>query len=166
MLLKVSSPEPADCAHGFGDETELRNMWTNRTRAVTYHGSVRPIGFCGAGLLRRWTVGAYITRAGNTSPQIRLLRPSGPVGPIVLRTSYLTTLSATEDLGVYGHEVSPSVQVQRGDYINILQRDASSQICFRHNGETDTPLISVDIGESTIAKSELCLCISQHREDM
>ena len=111
-------------------------------------------------------MGAYITGAGNTGPQIRLLRPRRRGGPSLLRTSFLNALRATEDLNVYGYEVSPSVQVQRGDYINILQRDASSQICFRHNGETDTPLISVDIGESTISKSELCLCISQHREDM
>lgn len=97
-------------------------------------------------------MGAYITGTGNTGPQIRLLRPSRSSRPILLHTSDLTALSATEDLDVYEHEVSPSVQVQRGDYIDIHQRGASSQICFRHNGETDTPLISVDIGESTVAK--------------
>ena len=129
-------------------------MWENRTRPVLYYSPTREIEFScdDPGNVSRILVGAYITGSGRLTgdlgPVIHIYESGTYIDP--LHTCDLTTLSATEHLNVYECEVSPPVAVEAGDYMLIRQRNATSQICFLHDGQTDTPLISMDVGECCV----------------
>ena len=51
-----------------------------------------------------------------------------------------------EDLNVYECVPDSPVEVSESDSILILQRHSDTKIVFLHDGQTDTPLISTDIG--------------------
>ena len=135
-------------------ESELRNMWEDRTRPVLYYSPARDIEFScdGPGNVSRILVGAYITDSGRLTgdrgPTIRIYESGTDSN--ALHTCDLTTLSATEHLNVYEYVLSSPVDVDGGNYIKISQRNRTSQICFLHDGQTDTPLISVDVGECRV----------------
>ena len=132
-------------------------MWEDRTRPILYYSPAREIEFSCDGSVSRILVGAYITDSGRLTgdlgPTIHIYESgtdSTDTDSAPLHTCDLTTLSATEHLNVYECEVSPPVDVNEGDYMLIRQRNRTSQICFLHDGQTDTPLISVDVGECCV----------------
>ena len=134
-------------------------MWEDRTRPVLYYSPAREIEFScdDPGNVSRILVGAYITGSGRLTgdrgPTIRIYEngaDSTDTDTNPLHICDLTTLNATEHLNVYECEVSPPVDVNEGYYMLIRQRNRTSQICFLHDGQTDTPLISVDVGECRV----------------
>ena len=129
-------------------------MWEDRTRPVLYYSPAREIEFScdGPGNVSRILVGAYITDSGRLTgdqgPVIEIYENRTATDPV--HTYKLTTLSATEHLNVYEYVLSSPVDVDGGNYIRVSQRNATSQICSLHDGQTDTPLISVDVGECRV----------------
>ena len=128
-------PDPAGCINGFLTVTELRSMWESRTRPVLYSSPDREITLdcSGPGFLSKILVGAYITGTGDVGPRVE-------IGDDTLCD--LSTLHATEHLNVYGCvlESDPPVEI---DSVHVVQRYTTSLISFLHDGQTDTPLISV-----------------------
>ena len=57
----------------------------------------------------------------------------------------LSTLQATETPNVYECVLDPPVTIGENSSVHIHQRYATRQIAFLHDGERDTPLISVNI---------------------
>ena len=133
-------PVPPGCINGFLTVTELRSMWESRTRPVLYSSPDREITLdcSGPGNLSRILVGAYITGSGDEGPAVEI--DDNPLCD-------LSTLQATEYLNVYGCVLDSPVEIEGSDSVHIVQRYTTSQISFLHDGETDTPLISVTTSE-------------------
>ena len=117
-------------------------MWERRTRPVLYSSPDREITLdcSGPGILSRILVGAYITgiRSGDEGPAVEI--DDNPL-------CNLSTLHATEYLNVYECVLDSPVAIEGSDSVHIVQRYTTSQISFLHDGQTDTPLISVNTCE-------------------
>ena len=130
-------------------------MWENRTRPVLYSSPDREITLncSGPGILSRILVGAYITRSGDEGPAVEI--DDNPLCD-------LSTLQATEHLNVYECVLDSPVEIEGSDSVHIVQRYTTSQISFLHDGQTDTPLISVTASELLYSEvsihSVLLLC--------
>ena len=111
-------------------------MWESRTRPVLYSSPDREITLdcSGPGFLSKILVGAYITGPGDVGPRVE-------IGDDTLCD--LSTLHATEHLNVYECVLDPPVEIDVNDTVRVVQRYTTSQISFLHDGQTDTPLISV-----------------------
>ena len=118
--------------------SELRRQWENRDPPVLYSSPEREISLnCPSASISRILVGAYPSITGNRSPQIE-------VGPGMNQTCSVSTEPVTEGVNVYECVLDPPVSVDGSDRLIVSQRNAASQIGFLHDGQTDTPLISVD----------------------
>ena len=119
---------------------ELRSVWESRTRPVLYSSPDREITLdcSGPGTLSRILVGAYITGSGDVRPAVEI--DDNPLCD-------LSTLHATEYLNVYECVLDSPVEIDVDGSFHIVQRYTTSQICFLHDGQTDTPLISVTTSE-------------------
>ena len=82
-------------------------------------------------------MGAYPSITGNRSPQIE-------VGPGMNQTCSVSTEPLTEGVNVYECVLDSPVSVDGVDTLTVSQRNVASQIGFLHDGQTDTPLISVN----------------------
>ena len=60
------------------------------------------------------------------------------------KTCSVSTEPVTEGVNVYECVLDPPVSVDGDFSLTVSQRNAASQIGFLHDGQTDTPLISVD----------------------
>ena len=64
------------------------------------------------------------------------------------RTCNVSTEPVTEGVNVYECVLDPAGLAVDGEVsLTISQRHAGSQIGFLHNGQTDTPLISLDVSK-------------------
>ena len=123
--------------------TELKSMWESGTVPVVYSSPYRELSLdcSGSGNLSKIVVGTY-TIHGTTRN-----------GAIEIRTTNdnlfcnQSTLQATEQPNVYECVLVPPMAVDEGSLVRIYQRNASRQIGLVHDGERDTPLISVTISE-------------------
>lgn len=113
---------------------ELKNMWKNRTTPVVYSSPYRELALDNSGQLSVILVGAYSISGvpGNDNPEIRI------DNDIICS---LSTLHATEQPNMYECVLDPPVTIGA---IHIYQRYATRQIAFLHDGERDSPLISVN----------------------
>ncbi|CAI7996588.1 Katanin-interacting protein [Geodia barretti] len=151
-LLAIET-DPPGCIEGLVSASELRRLWENRTLPVLYSSPVREISLsCPSpsnisGIL----VGAYPSMNGDGLPQIFVVDGG--------RTCNVSTEPVTEGVNVYECVLDPPVAVDGEVSLTISQRHAGSQIGFLHDGQTDTPLISLGCGECSssqlLSESEL-----------
>ena len=66
------------------------------------------------------------------------------MGPGMDQSCSVSTEPVTEGVNVYECVLDPPVSVDGDVSLIVSQRNAASQIGFIHDGQTDTPLISVD----------------------
>ena len=117
-------------------------MWENRaTSAVPYSSPDREIMLDCTGTISRILVGAYLT--GIESEE-------GPSIEIDGQYCNLSPDQVTEYLNVYECILESPVAVDDVDSVLIVQRNTSSRIAFLHDGESDTPLISLTISMSIV----------------
>ena len=84
-------------------------------------------------------MGAYPTMTGDgATPQIVVDND---------KTCSVSAEPVSEEVNVYECVLDPPVSVDGDDSLSVSQRNAASQIGFIHDGQTDIPLITVDIGE-------------------
>ena len=121
--------------------SQLRRLWENRTLAVVYSSPVREISLnCPPAYISRILVGAYPSMNGDGLPPINFVVDNA-------HTCSVSTEPATEGVNVYECDLNPPVAVDGEVSLTISQRHAGSQIGFLHNGQTDTPLISLDVSK-------------------
>ena len=122
--------------------TELRTMWENRTRPLLYSSPDRDITLdcSGPGSLSEILLGAYITGTGDMGPRITINGTD---------VCDLSTLHATEHLNVYRCIPVTEVEIGVGSTLHVTQRNATSLISFLHDGQADTPLMSVITSKCT-----------------
>ena len=117
-------------------------MWENRaTSAVPYSSPDKEIMLDCTGDISRILVGAYLTRTGSEE---------GPSIKIDGQYCNLSPDQVTEYLNVYECILESPVAVDDVDSVHIIQTNTSSQIAFLHDGESDTPLISLTISKSIV----------------
>ena len=117
-------------------------MWENRaTSAVPYSSPDREIMLDCTGNISRILVGAYLTGTGSEE---------GPSIEIDGQYCNLSPDQVTEHLNVYECILESPVAVDNVDSVLIVQRNTSSRIAFLHDGESDTPLISLTISKSVL----------------
>ena len=122
---------------------ELKSMWESRTAPVVYSSPYRELSLncSGSGNLSKIVVGTYNIHGTTRN------------GAIEIRTTNdnlfcnQSTLQATEQPNVYECVLVPPMAVDEGSLVRIYQRNASRQIGLVHDGERDTPLISVTTSE-------------------
>ena len=113
---------------------ELKKLWENRTLPVLYSSPEREISVDCSGsdpVITRILVGAYNSMSGEGPPQIK-------IGD---QTCSVSTEPVTGGVNVYECQLNSPVEVD--DSLSVSQRNATSQIGFLHDGQTDTPLISI-----------------------
>ena len=117
--------------------SELRRLWENRALPVLYSSPMREISLScsSASNISGILVGAYPSMNGDGLPQIN----GQPCN--------FSTEPVTEGVNVYECVLDPPVAVDGEVSLSISQRHAGSQIGFLHNGQTDTPLISLDVSK-------------------
>ena len=120
-------------------------MWESRTVPVVYSSPYRELSLdcSGSGNLSKIVVGTYNTH-GTTRNGAREIRTTND--NLFCNQS---TLQATEQPNVYECVLVSPMAVDEGtcSLVCIYQRNASRQIGFVHDGERDTPLISVTTSE-------------------
>ena len=117
-------------------------MWENRaTSAVLYSSPDREIMLNCTGTISRTLMGAYLTGTGSEE---------GPSIEIDGQYCNLSPDQVTEYLNVYECILESPVAVDDVDSVHIIQRNTSSQIAFLHDGESDTPLISLTISKPIV----------------
>ena len=124
--------------------SELRRLWENRTLPVLYSSPMREISLnCPpASLSRILLVGAYPSMNGDELPQIFVADNA--------QTCSVSTEPVTEGVNVYECVLNSPVAGEAGEAdvsLTVSQRHAGSQIGFLHTGQTDTPLISLDVSK-------------------
>ena len=134
------------CIAGLVTASELRRQWENRTPPVLYSSPERDISLnCSSASISRILVGAYnSSMTGNGSTQIVIHQMGQDMDPGMDKTCSFSTEPVTEGVNVYECELDPPVSVDGDDRLIVSQRNAARRIGFLHDGQTDTPLISVD----------------------
>ena len=123
--------------------SELRRLWENRTLPVLYSSPEREISLnCPSGSISRILVGAYPSVNGDGLPQIVVDNA---------RTCSVSTEPVAEGVNVYECVLDTAGDAEDavdGEVsLTVSQRHAGSQIGFLHTGQTDTPLISLDVSK-------------------
>ena len=133
-----------DCVEGSLSVAELKSMWESRTVPVVYSSPYRELSLncSGSGNLSKIVVGTYplYGATGTEGIEIRAANDNLICNP--------STPQGTGQPNVYECVLDPPMAVDEGSLVRIYQRNASRQIGFVHDGERDTPLISVTISES------------------
>ena len=121
--------------------SELRRLWENRALPVLYSSPMREISLScpPASNISEILVGAYPSINEDELPQIFVVDGD--------RTCNVSTEPVTEGVNVYECVLDPAGLAVDGEVSLISQRHAGSQIGFLHNGQTDTPLISLDVSK-------------------
>ena len=116
----------------------LKRLWENRTLPVLYSSPEREISVgCSDSnpVITKILVGAYNLTTGEGTPQIKI--DDQTIGD---KTCNVSTEPVTRGVNVYECQLNSLVE---DDSLSVSQRNATSQIGFLHDGQTDTPLISI-----------------------
>ena len=118
--------------------SELKRFWEERVLPLLYNTPEADISLnCTSALISRIIVGAYNSSViGDGAPKI------------VIGTDQITCSVSTEQItdgvNVFECVLDFPVQVTENSSLSVRQRNSSSQVGFLHDGQIDTPLISVD----------------------
>jgi hypothetical protein len=139
-LLAIET-DPPGCIEGLVSASELRRLWENRTLPVLYSSPMREISLsCPPASISRILVGAYPSVNGDELPQIVVDN---------IQTCSVSTEPVAEGVNVYECVLDTAGDAEDavdGEVsLTVSQRHAGSQIGFLHTGQTDTPLISLDV---------------------
>ena len=123
---------------GLQNISELKNMWEHRPPPVVYSSPYReiPLECNGTGIVMRILAGAYEVMSGDQAPYIE-------INDCVCNLFSQPALN--EDLSVY--ECILDYPVAVNDSLHVHQRNSHFQIVSIHDGQTDIPLISIDISK-------------------
>ena len=113
---------------------ELRRLWSNRQPPVVYSSPSREIPLaCGSTSISSILVGAYNdSLIGDGQPEIKIGEQNCSV----------STQQINRGVNVYNCVFESPVAVGEEGSLEIIQRNATSQIAFIYNDMLDTPLIS------------------------
>ena len=119
-------------------------MWESRTAPVVYSSPYRELSLdcSGSGNLPKIVVGTYIIHGVTRNAGIEI----GTSNDNLFCNQ--STLQVTGQPNVYECVLDPPMEVGEDSLVSIYQRNAARQIAFLHDGERDTPLISVTVSES------------------
>ena len=125
---------------GLQNISELKNMWEHRPPPVVYSSPYReiPLECNGTGIVMRILAGAYEVMSGDQAPYIE-------INDCVCNPSSQPALN--ENLSVYECILDSPVPVNVNDLLHVHQRNSDFQIVSIHDGQTDIPLISIDISK-------------------
>ena len=114
-------------------------MWENRDSPILYSSPVRELVLDCSGTLSQILVGVY-SIPGDENVMVH-------INSNISNTSFCTVPPMTPNfLDVYECDML-SVEVTKGNSIEIFQRYSTSQIGFIHDNGTDIPLVSINISE-------------------
>ena len=116
-------------------------MWESRTVPVVYSSPYRELSLncSGNGNLSKIVVGTYAINGMTRNEGIVITTNDD----LICNQSTL----GTEKHDVYECVLDPPMAVDEDNLVHFSQRNAAQQIGFVHDGERDTPLISVTISE-------------------
>ena len=144
VIISLFVPDPLNCIIGLQNISKLRNMWEHRPSPLVYTSPYIMIQLnCnGIGTVTRILAGGYY----NDSEVL-----SGYQTPYIEINDYVCNLSTQpaldEHLNVFECILDNPVPVLANNSLHVHQRNSHFQIVSIYDGETDVPLISIDVSK-------------------
>ena len=152
MSLSYRFIAPPGCLDDLLNMNQLRRMWESRAAPVLYSSPQRELTLnCNnTGYLSKVLVGVY-DETGVADLQFSRARH-----PLCNHS----TFHATEQFNVFECILNPPIEIDENDSLYIEQRYSSKRIAFLHDGQMDTPLISLNLSEYAFQSRQNSICIA------